>query len=293
MDHLVALASGPLQLDLVPSIGGAIARFDHVAGGRSTAILRPSPEPLKNIRQTACFPLIPFANRIRGGRFQFRGREVRLPANFPGEPLAIHGEGCLASWRVESASANEAALAFNHSPGDWPWAYESRQHFTLGDDFLAITLTCRNLSEEQMPCGLGLHPGFNCGAETRIQTSVEEVWAVDDECLPTERLPATGRYDILDGPICSRDLNNGYGGWSGRAIITDPDWPFELELSSPQARILQVYSPIGSGSFAAAPVSHANAALNEPEEDWPALGIELLEPGQEVQFQMRIEVSMK
>ena len=116
---------------------------------------------------------------------------------------------------------------------------------------------------------------------------------MDEAVLPTKRLPASGRYDITDAPICGRDLNNGYGGWCGRAMFTDPGWPFELELSSPDARFLQIYSPAGSGSFDAEPVSHANAALNEPEEDWPALGIQLLEPCQDVDFEMRIEVRMK
>jgi len=289
----ISLASGQLAVELVPSVGGAIARFDRVDGGRRTAVLRAAPDPLENIRQASCFPLIPFANRIRGGYFHFRGREVRLPPSFPGESLPIHGQGCLASWRVESASASAAVLAFSHSPDEWPWAYESRQYVTLSEDCLTVRLTCRNLSAEQMPCGLGLHPTFNCGVGTRIQTFAEEVLAVDENCLPVERLPATGRYDISDNPICSRDLNNGYCGWSGRAIFNDPDWPFELELSSPDARFLQIYSPVGTGSFDAEPVSHANAALNEPEEDWPALGIQLLEPEEEASFEMRLEVRMK
>jgi aldose 1-epimerase len=293
MDHSVSLASGPLAVELVPSVGGAISRFDFMDGDRRTPVLRPAPDPLQNIRQASCFPLIPFANRIRGGCFHFRGREVHLAPRFPGEPLPIHGQGCLASWRVETVSANAAVLAFSHSPDEWPWAYESRQHFTLGENCLTIRLTCRNLSSGQMPCGLGLHPGFNCTAGTRIQTFAEEVLAVDESCLPVERLPATGRYDISDNPICSRDLNNGYCGWSGRAIFTDPDWPFELELSSPDARFLQIYSPVGAGSFDAEPVAHANAALNEPEEDWPSLGIQLLEPQEEASFEMRLEVRIK
>jgi len=293
MDHAVVLASGSLRVELVPSIGGAITRFDHIDGRRRIAVLRAAANPLQNIRQAACFPLIPFANRIRGGSFRFRGKEVRLPARFPGEAIAIHGQGCLSQWRVDTSSTNEAVLAFSHSPDEWPWAYESRQDFRLSDDCLTVRLTCRNLSSEQMPCGLGLHPSFNCGPATRIQTSVEEVWAVDEAVLPTKRLPASGRYDITDAPICGRDLNNGYGGWCGRAMFTDPGWPFELELSSPDARFLQIYSPAGSGSFDVEPVSHANAALNEPEEDWPALGIQLLEPCQDVDFEMRIEVRMK
>ena len=293
MNRSFALAFGSLELELLPSSGGAIGRLDHTSGGRRTPVLRPSPNPLQNILEAACFPLIPFANRIRGGCFRFRGREVCLAPNLRGDPSPLHGQGWLSEWRVESSSESEAILAFDHSAGEWPWTYEARQHVRLGEDWLHLRLTCRNASGELMPCGLGFHPYFSCGAETRLQTEVEEVWSVDENVLPVARLPATGRYDISGGPICGRDLDNGYGGWCGRAILTDPAWPFELELSSPGARFFQVYSPSEGGFIAAEPVGHANAALNEPEEDWPALGIELLEPGEETDFEMRIDVRMK
>ena len=89
------------------------------------------------------------------------------------------------------------------------------------------------------------------------------------------------------------DLDNGWGGWSGRALISDPSWPYEIELSSPQARFFQVYSPSQGGIFVAEPVSHANAAMNEPEVEWPELGLRVLEPGEEMALDMRIEVRAK
>jgi aldose 1-epimerase len=144
-----------------------------------------------------------------------------------------------------------------------------------------------------MPCGLGFHPYFHCGSQTRIQTEVGDVWTVDENVLPVARMPAEGRYAIADAPVCSRDLDNGYDSWSGRAIFTDPGWPFELTLSSPEARYFQLYSPPQGGIFVAEPVTHANAALNEPEQDWFSLGIQLLEPGEEMALDARLEVRLK
>ena len=74
-------------------------------------------------------------------------------------------------------------------------------------------------------------------------------------------------------------FDNGYGGWCGRALLTDPDWPFEIELWSPEARFFQLYSPVDGGMFVAEPITHANAALNEPQAMWPSLGIQILQPG--------------
>lgn len=293
MDRSLTLTSRSLELQLLPSSGGAITRLDHLWSGRQVPVLRSSPDRIQNILEAACFPLVPFANRIRGGYFRFRGREVRLTPNLAGDPSPLHGQGWTNPWRIESESETEAILVFDHASGEWPWAYQARQYFRIGDDWLHLRLNCRNTSAEQMPCGLGFHPYFACGPETNLETEVEEVWTVDENVLPVARLPATGRYHISDGPICGRDLDNGYGGWSGRAIVSDPDWPFEIELSSPDARFFQVYSPPPGGFFAAEPVSHANAALNEPEEDWPSLGIELLEPGDEADLEMRIDLRLK
>jgi aldose 1-epimerase len=196
----------------------------------------------------------------------------RLSPNMAGDLSPLHGQGWTSEWTVESESASQAVLVFNHEPGEWPWSYHARQQFHLADDALHLRLTCRNTSPEAMPCGLGFHPYFPCGPDTRIETEVEQVWTVDENVLPVARMPAEGRYAIGDDPVCGRGLDNGYSGWSGRALLTDPGWPFEIELSSPEARFFQLYSPEQGGIFVAEPVTHANAALNEPEEDWARLG---------------------
>jgi aldose 1-epimerase len=292
-DPPLTLRAGSLELELSPSIGGAVSNFRWVVEGSRTPILRESHTPLENVLDAASFPLVPFVNRIRGGSFTFRGRQVRLSPNMAGDASPLQGQGWTSAWRTESASEAEATLAFDHHPGEWPWAYEARQTFRLGADSLWFRLSCRNASDEPMPCGLGFHPYFRCGPETRIQTFVDEVWTVDDHVLPVERATPTGRYDIADAPICGRGLDNGYGGWCGRALFTDPGWPFEIELSSTEARFFQLYSPSNGGLFVAEPVTHANAALNEPVQMWASLGIEILQPGQEMELEARLEVQPK
>lgn len=289
-DSPLILRSGSLELQLSPSIGGAISSLAWNGTGRRTPILRESHSPLQNVLDAASFPLVPFVNRIRGGSFDFRGRQVRLSPNMANDPSPLHGQGWTNPWRTETASEAEAVLVFDHQPGEWPWAYEARQHVRLVGDSLCLQLTCRNVSDEPMPCGLGIHPYFACGPETRIQTSVDQVWTVDEHVLPVEKVATKGRYDISDSPVCGRGLDNGYDGWSGRALLTDPSWPFEIELSSRQARFFQLYSPAEGGIFVAEPVTHANAALNEPPQQWASLGIRILQPGEEMALDSRIEV---
>lgn len=286
----ITLTAGSLELIVSPSIGGSISGLEWKAGSRSVPVLRKYNSRHENVLDSCNFPLVPYVNRIRGGQFSFRGREIRLAPNMAGDPSPLHGQGWLAPWRVDEASASNATLSFHHQAGEWPWEYYAKQHFELDDHGLWLRLSCRNLSDEPMPCGLGQHPYFNCGGQTRIDTRVSHVWTIDEHVLPVERVAATGRFDLTDRLVCGQDLDHGFGGWGGTARMTDPDWPFDLELSSPNAHFFQVYSPASGGIFVAEPVTHANAALNAPEEQWEELGMRVLRPGDQVVLDMRLKV---
>jgi aldose 1-epimerase len=240
MTDQVRLESGPLALELVPDTGGAIGRFDWSEEGRTVPILRRAAGDHPKVLDMSCFPLIPFANRVRGGRFGFRGREVNLTPNMAGDPSPLHGQGWLSAWDVVRADAASAELAFKHWADEWPWDYQGRQAFVLDNSGLAVTLTCRNLSDRPMPCGLGMHPYFLCGPETRIATDVIEAWTVDENVLPVDKVPATGRYDLSDRNVCGQGLDNGFGGWGGRATFSDPAWPFRIAMASSSARFFQL-----------------------------------------------------
>ena len=292
-NEVLKLSSSHLELELSPSIGGAIShlRFGGPAG--SVPVLRDRHTPLENVLEAASFPLVPYVNRIRDGSFIFRGRTVAIAPNMPGDPSPLHGDGWLNAWNVERSDEASAVLTYSHEPGEWPWAYEARQEFRLDGCVLDLRLSCRNASDEPMPCGLGQHPYFNCTGETRLETQVSHAWTIDEKVLPVARVPASGRYDLSDRLICGQDLDNGWGGWCGEALLSDPGWPFQVEMSSPQARFFQVYSPASGGIFVAEPVTHANAALNAPETQWLELGMRVLDPGEAMELDMRIEVRAK
>jgi aldose 1-epimerase len=210
-----------------------------------------------------------------------------------GDPSPLHGQGWLNPWSVERQDETSAVLTYRHEPGEWPWSYDARQEFALDEAGFSVRLTCRNTSDDPMPCGLGQHPYFPCGGETRIDTHVDCAWTIDEKVLPVEKVPAEGRYDLEDRLVCGQDLDNGFGGWGGEARMSDPDWPYAVRLSSPEAKFFQIYSPPQGGIFVAEPVTHANAALNAPESEWPDLGMRVLEPGEEMRVDLRLDVIAK
>lgn len=286
----LAMFAGDLRLIVAPRVGGSIARFDRIADGAVEPVLRGADGASSGPLDCGCFPLVPFSNRIRGGGFSFRGREVRLPANMDGDPSPIHGFGWQVPWQVEAADDRAATLRHHHAGGDWPWPYEARQVFALDQDGLTARIECRNLADAPMPCGLGFHPYFPCATGPLLNTQVSHVWTIDADVLPVERIATKGRY-ALDGlPACGRDLDNGYEGWGGVALIRYPDRGFDVRMSSADATKFQLYSPADASLFVAEPVSHRNDALSEPEEDWAEAGMRVLAPGETMTLTMRIDV---
>ena len=290
MDDLVILATGDLELALAPQVGGCVAWFEREGPDRSVNLLRGARRAPSRVLDAASFPLVPYVNRIRGGRFTFGEQEVVLAPNMAGDPSPLHGQGWLSPWQVIDRSGTSAAMRFVHAAGEWPWDYEAVQHVAVDPFGVTMVLSCTNRAETAMPCGLGHHPYFPCTAETRLDTEVRWAWTIDEHVLPVDKVRAEGRYDLADRLVCGQGLDNGFAGWGGRARIATPGDGFAIEMSSPDARFFQLYSPAEGGLFVAEPVTHANAALNAPEAEWPALGLQILSPGETMRLAMRIEI---
>ena len=283
-DDRLLLSAGTLSLELAPAIGGSIARFWR----GDQELMRPAAIDAALAGDMASFPLVPFSNRIRGGRFACDGREITLAPNLDGDKSPLHGQGWRAIWSVDERDGTSAILSFLHEPGEWPWRYTASQRFELDASGLTLALSCRNLSPYRMPCALAQHPYFPCDGGTRLTTSVTDVWTIDDDVLPVERVPAAGRYDPSNGPVCGRGLDNGYEGWSGEAMI---DWGHgaRIRMTAPAPRF-QLYAPAAGGLFVAEPVENANCALNLPQEEWEAAGLALLAQDEERSLTVRFDV---
>ena len=143
-DADLVLATGDARLTVDPAVGGRMTSL--VVGGHELLLT----EGFGPIRW-GCYPMAPFAGRIRDGRFGFRGRSVQLPLNLP--PHAIHGTVFERAWDVVAPDT----LAIDLGP-DWPFAGRVHQRFALRADGLDVELTLE--ADEAMPAMLGWHPWF-------------------------------------------------------------------------------------------------------------------------------------
>jgi aldose 1-epimerase len=283
----VTLRSGALGLVLAPAAGGAIARFWSEGAGPPADLLRPAPAGVAsppNPWAMASFPLVPWSNRIRDGRFAFDGRAVRLPANRPPERHAIHGLGFEQPWGVVERSPSSAVLEHRHAPGAWPWAYRARQRFTLSPAALRLELGVTNESASTMPLGLGWHPYLPRTPRTTLTARVGGMWLADGEVMPTAHVAPPPARDPARGLLVDRvALDNVFTGWDGRVVVTWPERAVRLTIAAPPPLgCLVLYTPPGRPFFCAEPVSHVTDAFNLAAAGRDDTGTLAVAPGETV-----------
>lgn len=144
----IVLRAGDVRLTVDPSQGGRLASLS--IGGREV-LLTEGWSPI----DWGCYPMAPFAGRIRDGRFAFRGRNVQLPRNRP--PHAIHGTVFERPWDVASQVDDHLVLTTDLGAA-WPFRGRVTQTISLSPVGLDATLTLQ--ADEAMPAALGWHPWF-------------------------------------------------------------------------------------------------------------------------------------
>lgn len=269
------------DLVLAPDKGGSIATLRWQA---MDVLCRAAPQ---NASRMACFPLLPYANRISEGRFAWLGAIHKLRLNFNDPRWSLHGLGWQRPWDVADEALGAVRLTLDHAPDeDWPWAFHAEQLFLLDAAGLTVHLSLTNHAVQAVPVGLGFHPYFPRTDVTRLQTTVAASWGADEAVMPTQRLPANAFGDWADGaPVAGSCLiDNAFDGWTGRALIDQG--AYRLALTSPEARFFHLYIPPQYPYFCAEPVTQLPNAINRP--DMPPM--EVLAPGATAELTMRISI---
>ncbi|WP_182911991.1 aldose 1-epimerase [Sphingomonas cavernae] len=266
-----------------PELGGAVTGLHY----RGHSVLRACDAAIDNVLDSACFPLLPYANRIARGRFVLEGREVRVPLNFGSHPHALHGVGWQAQWDVVDQDPVSVLMRHEHDGGPaWPWRYRAEQRITLGDDGVDFTLSLENLDDTAMPAGLGFHPAFPLSDHTRLRAALGAVWLADDDCLPTHRAAPDHFADWRSRPRVRREtlVDHCHEAWERSLDITDAGMTIRMTASA-GLDWLHVFIPPNCDYFCVEPVNHMPDALNRPEEEMP-----MLRPGECGTVSMRIAV---
>jgi aldose 1-epimerase len=294
------LQCGDLVAEIVPGIGASIAAFYTRSRNAEPRIdwLRPTSDaalatgsPL----ELASFPLVPWCNRIRDGRFDWGGRPVRLAPNRPGSAHSIHGIGWQRPWRVVDRAGSWIELAFDDDGrGDWPFPFAASQRYELHEDGLLVELSLRNGGSEPMPAGLGHHPYFahrRDGRGTTVQAQVEAMWLSDAELLPTTLARSHAAVDALRSgmPLARFELDNNFVGFGHESRVVWPDGNALRLVGTSPLDAFVLYSPADKDFFVMEAVSNCTDWVNLRQAGHAAAetGGTALQPGATFSVQTR------
>jgi len=174
--------------------------------------------------------LVPWPNRLRGGKYTFDGKAYQLPLSEPPTGNAIHGLGRWARWVPVRHETSAVTLALDIVP-QAGWPFEVRVEVTYALDAvggLAVTGVARNTGTGRAPFGAGFHPylstrGRGIG-EVTVKVPARDRIVLDEAKVPVGMQSVAGTpYDLRRGRrLGALRLDDGFTGLStagGRGAV--------------------------------------------------------------------------
>ncbi|MCG7362067.1 aldose epimerase [Roseomonas sp. ACRSG] len=278
---MLDLRAGPWRAALLPEQGAAFAHLEH--DGRP--VLRPLEEGASPLTGKAgAFWMLPWTNRLDGGRFPCAGEVYHFPI---GEPAgnALHGLGREAPWVVEEAGPARAVLT--QQLRRTPFDYAARLEVALDPDGLSLALRLEHRGAEPCPMGMGWHPWFLRLPGSAPRLAATHRMVTNERSLPLRAEPSDG---IPEGDAGWIGTDRHFAGWDGMAVLQRPDLTVTLQAEGDWAHNLQFYAPDHLPVVCLEPVSHVPDVINRPT--LAAFGaMRVLATGQALQGRVRLRVS--
>jgi aldose 1-epimerase len=276
------------------SCGAVVARVEPTEGGRIVSLILGGDERIltkARARRVAppiywgCYPMVPWAGRLAGGRIPTAHGEVRIEQNLP--PAAIHGLGFDAPWTILEQGDKVVTMSCELRGRGWPFGGRARQTLRLGPTTLDLELEVGEYAKAG-PAGLGWHPWFARPAtgDMTLRLDGRDVLVLDADQVPTGEIrPVSAIEDLRSGPsLGDRRLDHVYVRTSGPAEVRWPDLDLEIEYDEGLSTVV-VHTP-------------SEGICVEPQTMWPnapllaargvaGTGLRTLEPGERLRAQER------
>ena len=181
-----------------------------------------------------CYPMVPFAGRIRHGMFSFEGIEHAVPKSHEGH--AMHGYGFRNPW----TQVDDASISYDFG-APWPFAGRATQHFELSADALKIEMRVDALDTQ--PILIGWHPWFrreNTAGTLAFALPACTMYQRDQDGMPGALVePPAGPWDdcftsVIQEPTLewgdlAADLTSSLDHW---VVFDEPDHAICVEPQS-------------------------------------------------------------
>lgn len=249
--------------------------------------------------------LFPFAGRIRGSSFNWRGKSYSQ--RFLDERNnSIHGQVFDQPWRVLAYTSS--SISGEIQPGSdvvargipWPSDYRVRATYAVSSNGLCCDLEILNSGTESLPFSLGFHPYFRMpdqGNSTSIHLPVTGRWVLEN------MLPTGAFTDPPSGLDCQRGMRLGTNHFDDvfnvsptadgclESSVIHLSGKFTIRLRAcPGFNHAVVYTPAHRQAVCVEPLTAVPNA-HELSERGIGAGMQELEPGEQAIFRLELSVS--
>ena len=197
-DNLV-ISSDNVRCIVNPNAGGRLSSI--IAFGRELLITQ---NDETNLQKWGCYPMAPWAGRVRNGVFTHQSKQHQLEINM--HPHAIHGTVLDRPWKLINSDSSSVAMKIDLG-ANWGFVGEATQTISIIDDVIEFRLMVETV-DASMPAQVGWHPWF--ARPCILETKFTHMYLRDEFGIPTGEKIATpaGPYDdCFSGSLGSPILN--------------------------------------------------------------------------------------
>ena len=149
--------------------------------------------------------LLPWPNRIEGGKYEFEGEEYQVPINEVDKNAALHGLVCWSNWNFLEHDEDRLVMGLvSHAQKGYPHVLSLKVEYALSDAGLDVRTTATNVGETSLPFGASNHPYFTVGTAKvdtcRLRVPAGTYFETDENLIPTGQKSVEGtEYDFREG----------------------------------------------------------------------------------------------
>lgn len=234
-----------------PSGGARLLSLSRKSKGEIHPIIAAPRDGVVIGQKATAFPLVPFGGRLKHGKLRWEGATVQLPC--PPSSHVLHGDSMQRPWTLHHHDRTSVTMTLDYPTVMWPFPAQVAVRYLIRGPIFRVLICVLNLSDKSIPFGLGWHPYFAAGSDTRLRLSVRGCARLDADGFSPEI--SGGPEERLFSPA------DGAGTWQclaapGPAILEGPQGSLmELRFGSTVSHVV-VHVPPNGSAMAVEPLTH-------------------------------------